>query len=219
MSSAFIISLKIVTTAVILATFFCLGLSWKTSNEKNKLKTIIEWLVMMPIFFPPSAIGYIVLMIFGKNGPIGRIVYEFFNARIIFTWYAGVITTFIIIVPILYKSIKNGFNSIDKELKEASKELGATKMKNFIYVELPLIKNYIYSGIILAFGRGFGEFGAVMMVSGNIPEKTQTIPMALYSAVESGDYIESNKIMIVIISVSLICIVFYNYLIKKGKNK
>lgn len=217
MSSAFIISLKIVTTAVILATFFCLGLAWKTSNRKNKLKTIIEWLVMMPIFFPPSAIGYIVLMTFGKNGPIGRVAYEFFNTRIIFTWYAGVITTFIIIVPILYKSIKNGFNSIDKELKEASKELGATKMKNFIYVELPLIKNYIYSGLILAFGRGFGEFGAVMMVSGNIPKKTQTIPMALYSAVESGDYIESDKIMITIISVSLICIVLYNYLIKKGR--
>ncbi|MBP9509832.1 MAG: ABC transporter permease subunit [Fusobacteriaceae bacterium] len=214
MENALLISLKVVVTALFLALFLSLILAWRVSNTHGKLEKILEWVTMLPIFFPPSAVGYGVLILFGKNGTIGRFLYKFFEMRLIFTWYAGVITTFIVIFPIIYKSIKSGFFSIDKSLKEASIELGATKFQRLIYVELPLIKRYIYTGVILAFGRGFGEFGAMVMVSGNIPEKTQTIPMALYSAVETGDYSEANAIMAVIILISMTSILIYNRVLK-----
>ena len=214
MENALLISLKVVVTALFLALLLSLIMSCRVSNTHGKLEKILEWLTMLPIFFPPSAVGYGVLILFGKNGTVGRFLYEFFEMRLIFTWYAGVITTFIVIFPIIYKSIKSGFFSIDKSLIEASKELGATKFQRLIYVELPLIKRYIYTGVILAFGRGFGEFGAMIMVSGNIPEKTQTIPMALYSAVETGNYSEANSVMAVIILISMTSILIYNKVIK-----
>lgn len=214
LSWALLISLKITFTALLLAVILALIFAWRVSYKYGKREKILEWIFLIPIFFPPSALGYGTLMMIGKNSFIGELLYRYFNQRVIFTWYAGVITTFMVIFPIIYKSIKSGFFSIDKSLKEASKELGASKIQSLFYIELPMIKNYIYSGIILAFGRGLGEFGAIIMVSGNIPKKTQTLPMALYSAVESGEYRESNEIMIVLTIISLISILIYNYFSK-----
>lgn len=210
-----LISMKVVFSALLLALVLSLLLAWHVSNKHGKVEKIVEWVTMLPIFFPPSAVGYAILVIFGKQGVIGKLLFEFFQSRIIFTWGAGVITTFIVMFPIIYKSIKTGFFSIDKSLIEASKELGATRIQRLFYVELPIIKNYIYTGIILAFGRGFGEFGAMIMVSGNIPKKTQTIPMALYSAVETGEYSDANMLMLIIVGVSLLSIIIYNYFLNR----
>lgn len=215
MYSALIVSAKIVLVSLLIAFILSLVFAWRVSYSYGKKEKFLEWILMMPMFFPPSAIGYIALIILGKNGIIGEFFYQYFDLRIIFTWGAGVITTIIVILPIIYKSIKNGFLSIPKEIREASIIDGTTLVERLKFIEIPLVKRYIYSGVILGIARGFGEFGAVIMVTGNIPNKTQTIPMALYSTVESGDYSGANSIMVLIVIVSILSICLYNYFQEK----
>ncbi|MGL6063470.1 MAG: molybdate ABC transporter permease subunit [Fusobacteriaceae bacterium] len=215
MIGALLISFKVVTVSLVISFIIGLLLAWRVSYKFGKLEKTLEWIGLIPMFFPPSAIGYFALLFLGRNSFIGKILYEQFNYRFVFTWEAGVIVISIVIFPIMYKSFKNGFAQIPTELKEVASELGLSKIQRLKYVDLPMIKKNIFSGLILGFGRGFGEFGATIMVMGNIPGKTQTIPMALYSSVESGDYSEANKIFIVIILISGVVVTLYNYLLKK----
>ena len=213
-----LISIKIVTVSLLIAFMLTLFLGWKLSKTNEKYKKIIECIIMIPIFFPPSAIGYLSLVILGRNGFIGKIFYYFFQERIIFSWGAGVITTIIVILPIMYINIKNGFSSIDDIYIEVGKEMGASKFQILKFIQIPMMKKNIYSSLILGFGRAFGEFGAIILVAGNIPKKTQTMTMALYSAVETGDYSEANKIILIIGIISLITLVLYSYVFNE-KNR
>ncbi len=214
--SALLISLKISLISVFFSVIIAILLAWKIGRVEKKWKRILEWGITLPIFFPPSAIGYVLLLVLGKKGFIGSYLYNFFDIKIIFTWWAGVIATSVVILPILYQNIKGGLLGIEKSYMEAAKELGASSWITLIYIQLPMIKKSIFTGLLLAIGRAIGEFGATLMVAGNIPGRTQTIPMAIYSAVELGDYNTANIILVIISFMSFIILVFYNYNLKKN---
>ena len=166
------------------------------------------------MFIPPSAIGYIILISLGKNSFIGEILYKYFNIRIIFTIQACIIVSVIVTLPLMYQSIKNAIYSIDKDLINAGKLDGASYFKIFTKIVLPLSKNGIYSGILLSFARSLGEFGATILVAGNIPGKTQTLPMAMYNAIESNQNKTTIVILLVILSISIFLIIIYHNLNK-----
>ncbi len=151
----------------------------------------------------------------GKNGFIGSLLFKYFDTQLIFTWWSGVIAVSVVILPVVYQSVKTGFISLDKVYLEASRELGLTKMQTLIHVQLPLIKKNIASAMLLGFGRGIGEFGATVIVAGNLPGRTQTIPMAIYTAIEQGDNSSANMLLVTTIIISVIVILLYNFTIRE----
>ena len=174
----------------------------------------MDILILLPMFIPPSAIGYIILITLGKNSFIGFILEKYFNIRIIFTIQACIISSVIVTLPLMYQSIKTATFTIDKDIINAGKLDGASDFEIFTKIVLPLCKKGIYSGILLSFARSLGEFGATILVAGNIPGKTQTLPMAMYNAIEANQTENTIIILFVILSISIFLIIIYHNLNK-----
>ena len=186
-------------------------------NNKNNLKKIIEFVVTLPIFLPPSVIGYMLIIFLGKNSFIGKIFYDFFNFRFIFSFEGAAIAATIVSLPIIYQGVKVGFDTIDKAYIETAQCLGVSKLSMIKYVYLPLSYRKVFSGVILGIGRAFGEFGATILIAGNIPGRTQTLPLALYSAIESGNYSSANRVLIILLFFSGLFLILYILLTKKER--
>lgn len=211
------ISLKTSIVSTIIVSILGVLLANLLLKRSGKLKNFFESAIMLPLFMPPSLIGYILLMIIGKRSFIGSFLYEYFDFTFIFTWYGAVIAAVITSLPIMYGSAKGALLSIDDTYKEVAADLGATKFQTFYKVTLPLASKGILSGMVLSYARCFGEFGATMMIAGNIPGKTQNIPMAIYYAVERGDSLNANFFAVVVIIISTTLIFIYNRLLKENK--
>jgi molybdate transport system permease protein len=152
-----------------------------------KGKVIVETLLLLPLVLPPSVVGFVLLIMLGANSPIGVIIEWLFHQPIVFTWWAAVIASTVVAFPLMYQSAKTGFEAVDTEIEDAARVDGATEKNVFVKITLPLAMKAIISGSILSFARALGEFGATLMVAGNIPGKTQTIPTAIYLAMDSGN--------------------------------
>ena len=209
-----ITSIKVSLISVWITFFISITFIYFNSYKKNKKKSIMDILILLPMFVPPSAIGYIILITLGKNSFIGVILEKYFNIRIIFTIQACIIASVIVTLPLMYQSIKTSIFAIDQDIINASKLDGASDFKIFTKIILPLCKNGIYSGILLSFARSLGEFGATILVAGNIPGKTQTLPMAMYNAIEANQTKTTIIILFVILSISILLIIIYHNLNK-----
>ena len=150
-------------------------------------KVFIETLLMLPLVLPPSVVGFFLIVIFGMNSPVGQMIEWLFNQPIMFTWWAAVIAATVVSFPLMYQAAKTGFQSIDAAIEDAARVDGASEWNVFTKVSMPLSMKAILSGFILSFTRALGEFGATLMFAGNIPGKTQTIPTAIYVAIDSGN--------------------------------
>lgn len=212
--NALIISLKVAVIATIIVSILSAILARYFLRKKNKTINIIESVIMLPLFVPPSLIGYIVILALGKQTFIGSFLYEKLGFSFIFTIYGAILAVVIVIFPIIYGSIKGALLSIDKIFEDVAMDLGASKIEAFFKILLPLSYRQIFSGIILGFARAFGEFGATMMVAGNIDGKTQTIPLALYYSVEFGENNKAILLTFIILVISTTLIYFYNKFIK-----
>ena len=209
-----ITSIKVSLISVLITFFISITFIYFNSYKKNKKKSIMDILILLPMFVPPSAIGYIILITLGKISFIGVILEKYFNIRIIFTIQACIIASVIVTLPLMYQSIKTSIFAIDQDIINASKLDGASDFKIFTKIILPLCKNGIYSGILLSFARSLGEFGATILVAGNIPGKTQTLPMAMYNAIEANQTKTTIIILFVILSISILLIIIYHNLNK-----
>lgn len=209
-----IISIKVSLIAVLITFFIAISFVYFNNYKKNRKKNIIDILILLPMFIPPSAIGYIILISLGKNSFIGIILEKYFNTKIIFTIQACIIASVIVTLPLMYQSIKTAIYSIDEDIISAGKLDGASDFNIFIKIILPLCKKGIYSGILLSFARSIGEFGATILVAGNIPGKTQTLPMAMYNSIEANQSETTIIILFVILSISIFLIIIYHILNK-----
>jgi molybdate transport system permease protein len=179
-----------------------------------KGRPLVETVMMLPMVLPPTVIGFLLIVIFGKNSPIGQAIEQLFNRPIIFTWWAGVIACLVVAFPLMYQSAKSGFQGIDREIEEAARIDGASEWKIFLCISIPLASKSLISGSILSFARALGEFGATLMFAGNIPGRTQTIPTAIYTAIDSG-----NMTMAWMWVISIILISFLMLLMVRVKQK
>jgi molybdate transport system permease protein len=146
-------------------------------------KPLVETFFMLPMVLPPTVVGFGLLVLLGKQG-LGRILPA--GETLLFTWYAAVIASTIVSFPLMYQAAKAGFELIDPDLEAVAKTLGANGWQVFWHVTLPLAWPALLSGFLLSFARGLGEFGATLMVAGNIPGRTETLPLGIYNAVERG---------------------------------
>lgn len=207
---ATIISLKVVTLSLIITLIISI-IAVLLIKEKNKF---IEVLLILPMFMPPSAIGYLILLTLGRNSFVGKFLKESLDVSIIFTISAAVIAAIVVTIPIMYQNIKVAIESVDIDLKNAAKDCGANNIQVFMKITLPLAKRGILNGVVLSFARAFGEFGATILVAGNLPGKTQTLPMAMYYAIEGNNNSDATKIFIIVIIIAIFLMTIHNYLQK-----
>jgi molybdate transport system permease protein len=170
---------------------------------QNTLISIGEGIAIVPLILPPTVVGFILLMLFGKHGWLGQILSRW-DFQLVFTWYGAVLAATVIAFPLIYRAALGGFEQIDKQLLDAARVEGASEPEVFWYLALPLAMPGILGGTVLAFARALGEFGATLILAGNIPGQTQTMPMAIYFAVEAGNIEEGWFWAIVILSISLV---------------
>jgi len=181
------LSLEVNGVASILVFVPALLAAWWMKGRSFYGKSAVETLLILPLVLPPTVVGFGLLILMGRNSWIGQAVERLFHQPVLFTWWAAVIAAVVVAFPLVYQTLKNGFESVDRELEDAARSMGAGEWQVFRYITLPLSWRSLLTGYVLGFARGMGEFGATLMVAGNIPGKTQTIPTAIYIAVESGD--------------------------------
>lgn len=194
-----VLSIKVATLATIIAFIFGMLFAYLMTKKNIPGKSIWETLLTLPLILPPSIVGYLLLKVFGKRGPIGAFLLDTFGVQVVFTWIACVIAATVVALPLMYQNAKGAFQSVDSTYELAARTLGSSPFKVFLTVTVPLSKPGIISGIILTFARAMGEFGATLMLAGNIPGKTQTIPTAIYYATVTGKDDQANMLVIIMV--------------------
>ncbi|MDR2088294.1 MAG: molybdate ABC transporter permease subunit [Clostridiales Family XIII bacterium] len=210
-----VLSLKIAGVATVFS--FLLGnLFAYIINKKNiPGKNIWETVLIMPMILPPSVMGYLLLIVFGKRGPIGAFLLERFGVQVVFTWVGAVIAACVVSLPLMYQNVKAAFLSTDPIYEQAAMTLGSGEWRIFRTVTFPLAQPGVISGVVLTFARALGEFGATLMIAGNIPGKTQTVPTAIYFAVEAGRTETANALVLIMTVFSFALILGLNAWLKK----
>lgn len=214
-----ILSIKVALLATAIA--FCLGVFFAYLLTKRNVpgKNIWETILILPMILPPSIVGYLLLKLFGRRGPIGAFLLDTFGVQVVFTWIACVIAACVVSLPLMYQNAKGAFQSVDRSYELAARTLGSSPFKVFRTVTLPLSIPGIVSGIILTFARALGEFGATLMLAGNIPGKTQTIPTSIYYAVVTGKDDEASALVAVMVVFSFALVFGLNMWLKKRNQK
>ncbi|MBQ4899553.1 molybdate ABC transporter permease subunit [Paenibacillus sp. Marseille-P2973] len=181
------LSLKVSLLAGIIAFLIAGYIAWLMAGKKFWGKTILETIFMLPMVLPPTVVGFLLLMAFGRRSPVGKLFETLAGLPIVFTWGAAVLSAAVVAFPLAYQSAKAGFASIDRDLLSAGRSMGASEWQVLFYIAVPLAQRSLTTAFVLSFTRALGEFGATLMLAGNIPGRTQTLPTAIYMAVESGD--------------------------------
>lgn len=215
--SPLFISLKIAFTATIITVITGISLAWYVAKLKRG-KGFIDGIATMPMVLPPTIVGFFLLLLIGKNGPIGKLLMSF-HLTITFTWIAAVLASVVVSFPLMYRTARGAFESIDPNLIYAGQTLGMSDQKIFIKIVLPNTLSGMMAGVILTFARALGEFGATIMVAGNIPGRTQTMSVAVYSAVQGGHREQAYVWVAVILFISFGTLISMNWLSTKGKSK
>ncbi len=204
------ISIKTAFIATIITSIIGIFISYKMANYRGRGKGFIDGILTLPLILPPTVIGFFLLLICGKNGFIGRIFMSF-DKNIIFSWSATVIAATVVAFPMMYRTCRSAFEQIDKNMILAARTLGLSEIKIFFKIAIPLAWPGIIGGLVLSFSRALGEFGATLMIAGNIPKKTQTMPIAIFFSVESGDMNRAMFWVLIIVLISFFMIFLLNY--------
>ena len=217
--SPIIISLRTATLSIIVTFFLGVAAAQLVFRLKSKtMKTILDGLFTLPLVLPPTVAGFFLLYIFGMRRPIGKFFIEYFTVKVVFSWGATVLAAVVISFPLMYRAARGAFEQVNPDVLSAGRTIGMSEWKIFWKVQLPIAWPGVVSGAVLAFARGLGEFGATAMIAGNIKGKTRTLPLAVYSAVASGNMKEAGEYVAVLVCISFIVVVCMNYfsMEKKG---
>ncbi|WP_214625971.1 molybdate ABC transporter permease subunit [Paenibacillus agaridevorans] len=198
------LSLQVALLSSVVVVVLGVAVAWWMARRSFKGKIVLETVFMLPLVLPPTVVGFLLLVMLGRRSWIGEWMEWLFDAPIIFTWWAAVIASVVVAFPLVYQTMKVGFASVDREYEDAARSSGASEWEVFRYVTLPLAMRQLVSAYILGFARSLGEFGATLMIAGNIPGRTQTIPTAIYVAGDSGNTAMAWAWTIVIIAISFL---------------
>jgi molybdate transport system permease protein len=206
--SPIVLSLKVAALATAVTFVAGLGLARLFTTRRVPLRRAWEALLLLPLVFPPTITGYLLLTLFGRRGLLGGALAQA-GIPVVFTWAAAVIASCVVSLPLMYQNCKAALLGVEPQYANAARTLGVHERRIFLRITLPIAAPGILSGTALSFARALGEFGATLMVAGNIPGRTQTIPLALYSAVEGGRTMEANILLAVtvVISFGLVAVV------------
>ncbi|WP_310551971.1 molybdate ABC transporter permease subunit [Paenibacillus glufosinatiresistens] len=180
------ISVKVAIPASVIVFVLAAAAARVMAHRRFPGRTVIETLLLLPLVLPPTVVGFILLVALGRQSRFGRLYEQWTGQPILFTWGAAVIAAVVVAFPLAYRTVKAGFEEVDRDLEDAARAQGAGEWQVLRYVTLPLASRSLSTGYMLGFARGLGEFGATIMIAGNIPHRTQTLPAAIYTAVDGG---------------------------------
>ena len=185
--SAIWLSIKVSIVATTLNAAIGIPLADLLARRRFWGRGAVDVLVTLPLVLPPTVTGYYLIVLLGRRGVLGAPLYEATGWSVAFTWYAAVIAATVMALPLLVRTARAAIESVDQNLERAAFTLGRPEWRTALEVTLPLARNGILAGLVLAFARALGEFGATIMLAGNIPGKTQTLPLSIYTAVQTGE--------------------------------
>lgn len=164
-----------------------IGLAWLLARGRWPGKTLLETLVTLPLVLPPVVTGLVLLQLFGRNGSVGKWLWETRGIEVVFTWKAVVLALTVMSMPLLVRTARAAFEAVDRRFEQQARTLGASESRVFLTITLPLARRGVLAGLLLAFARALGEFGATVMIAGNIPGETTTLSVAIYNLVQLGE--------------------------------
>ena len=198
------LSLRVAGLATAVDLVLGVALGWLLARRRFPGRDVLDTVCTLPMVLPPTVLGYYLLVAFGRNSAFGVWLKDTFDINLIFTWQGAVIAAMVVTFPLIFKPARAAFEEVNPQLEQAARVLGLSEAAVFFRVSLPLAWRGILAGILLAFARALGEFGATLMIAGSIPGQTQTLSIAIYEAVQAGDDALANGLVVL---VSAVCIV------------
>jgi molybdate transport system permease protein len=211
--SAILLSIRVAVVATLLSLPFGFAVAYLMTYRRFRGRVALDVIVNLPLTLPPVVVGYLLLLLLGRHGFVGKMILQPLGINLIFTWKAAVVATAVVGFPLMVRSIRIGMETIDERLIQASRTLGAGWMDTIFTVIVPLSVRGLIAGSVLMFARGLGEFGATIIVAGNIPGVTQTIPLAIYEYVSSpGGDVMALSLCFVSVTISVVVLLFHEWL-------
>ncbi len=204
------LSLLVVSSATVIVGVLGLAFAYLLAKFDFKGKEFLDAILTMPLVLPPTVTGYYLIVLLGRNGIIGSFFYEWTGWTLVFSWQGATVAAVVVSLPLMIKAARASIESVNPNYEIASYTLGKSKIETFLRITLPLAKRGIIAGLVLSFARALGEFGATLMIAGNIPGKTQTMPLAIYEAVASGDDRRAQILAIILTAISIAAVYFTN---------
>jgi len=214
--AALLLSLKVAVVSVLICLPLGLAAAWLLARVEFYGKSAVDAVFHLPLVVPPVVVGYLLLLLFGRSGPLGSWLYTQFSISIAFTWKGAAIAAAVMAFPLMVRAMRLSLENVDRRLEAAARTLGASRVRVFSTITLPLMAPGILVGAVLAFARALGEFGATITFVSNIPGETQTLPLALYSLAQTPDG-ESGALRLALIAiiVALIALILSEWLAKR----
>ncbi|MDE5879877.1 MAG: molybdate ABC transporter permease subunit [Desulfovibrio sp.] len=190
------ISLRVAGLATLIAFVVALLAAWGLARRRGPLPAVLDALCTLPLVLPPTVLGYYLILLVGRRGLFGQALADM-GIQLMFSWQGAVVAATVVIFPLIYKSARAALEGVDARCEDAARTLGASEARVFLSVSLPLAWRGVFAGVMLAFARGMCEFGATLMIAGNIPGKTQTLALAIYSAFQAGEDMRAGLLALV----------------------
>jgi len=206
------LSLRVAAISTAVALVAGLWLAWILANRQFRGKEILDAAITLPLVLPPTVLGYYLLVLLGRASPIGKLYEWIFGGPLVFSWQAAVVAALFHSTPLLVKSARAAFESVDRSFERAARNLGASELRLFWRVTLPLARRSILAAGALAFARSLGDFGVTLMIAGNIPGRTQTVAIAIYDAVEAGNGATARVLVVIVSVIALVILSIANRL-------
>ncbi|WP_321420128.1 molybdate ABC transporter permease subunit [uncultured Methanomethylovorans sp.] len=211
------ITLKISLVSSLIVAILGTVISYILARREFMGKWLIDSLVTLPMILPPTVTGYLLVLVLGKRGIIGKILFDLTGITLLFSWQVAVIASFVVSLPLMVKTATAAIEAVDRELEYVAYTLGKSEIETAFFITLPLAKRGIFAGIILSFARAVGEFGATLMVAGNIPGRTNTMAISIYSAFQGGNSELANTLVIILVLMSLLSMAITTRLVNQWK--
>ena len=206
------LSLLVVSISTLIISLIGTAFGFLLAKRDFRGKDVLDAVLTLPMVLPPTVTGYYLILLLGRRGFLGEPLYALTGWTVTFTWVAAVVAATVIALPLMIKSARAAIESVDPEYEVASRIMGKSESETFLRITLPLASRGIIAGIVLSFARAFGEFGATLMLAGNIPGKTQTMPLAIFEAVVSGEDERAKWLALILTSISVTVVYLTNRL-------
>ena len=204
------ISILVVSCATLITGAVGLACAFLLSKYEFRGRELIDAILTMPLVLPPTVTGYYLIVLLGRRGIIGGYIYDLTGWTLTFTWAGAVVAAIVVSLPLMIKSARASIESVNPDYEIASYTLGASRFETFRRITLPLARRGIFAGLILSIARALGEFGATLMIAGNIPGKTQTMPLAIYDADAAGDDWQAQALALILTAISIAAVYLTN---------
>ena len=214
-----VLTLRVAIVATLLNLPLALAVGWLVVKKRVRGAFILEVLASVPLAVPPVVVGYMLLLLLGRRGPIGSLVEGSLGLEIAFTWIAAVLASAVVSFPLVARAVMTAMEEVDERLERSARTLGAGTVRVALTITLPLAYRGILAGVLLGFVRALSEFGATIIVAGNIPGKTQTIPLAIYDNIQLGRGEDTMFLVLVALALALATLAVHNWLLKRSRGR